>query len=93
MSRILARPAPKSKPKPFIDVSNYVPSYAGIQAYADGVPWAIRTGTSKAPQGGWGKRKSKVGRGIRRLKYSATGAGKKGKNKKGRGKKGCACTH
>ena len=94
MSRILSRPAPKPKPKPFIDVNTYVPSYAGIQAYADGIPWAIRTGTSKAPQGGWGKkRKTKVGRGIRRLKYSATGAGKaRGKTRKGRGK-GCGCGH
>ena len=68
----MSRPAPKPKPG-HIDVNTYVPSYVGIQAFADGKPWAIRTGTSKAPQGGWGKRrKSKVRRGIRRLKYSAT---------------------
>ena len=64
-------------------MSNWVPSMAAIQAFCDNKPgtaWAVRTGTSQAPQGGWGKRKSrksrksKVGRGIRRVKK---GQGKK----------------
>ena len=68
------------------------PSYEGIQNFvsANPRPWAVRTGTSQGPVGGWPAKSritgvTPVGRGIRRVKMA--GKGRRGRKSKQTGGK------